>query len=143
MPRDSRYRARPRALSPIRMPVRRSGLLDRTLAPRRRLRMNPMVLLIGGGVVVVTLLVMLVVALASNGRNQAANARASTKPAVTALAPSANADATLNPAATLPPRAAALETPSVTAPTVSFRDLSFGARDITMEVRQINQPSFY
>ncbi len=143
MPRDFRYRARPRSLAPMRMPVRRSGLLNSTLAPRRRLRVNPMVLLIGGAVVVVALLVMLVVALASGGRNRAANAQVSASPAITALAPSPKANATLDPAATLPPRAAALETPSVTAPTASFRDLSFGARDITMEVRQINQPSFY
>lgn len=145
MPRDFRYRARPRSVSPMRMPLRRSAMLS---LPGRRMRLRrSRTLIAAGAAVAVVLLVVLIVSLTRNraGSNPTV-ATVSAQPTIAALATSApqnNQGIAWNPAATLPPRAAALEQPSVTAPAVSFRCLSNGTRDLTSKERQINQPSYY
>lgn len=129
----------------MRMPLRRTAMLS---LPGRRMRLRRSRLLIAaGGAVALVLLVVLIVSLSHRPRSNpaAASASATAKPTV-ALATAGtqnNQGSAFNPAATLPPRAAALEVPAVTAPSVNYRCLSNGTRDLTSKERQINQPSYY
>ena len=139
MPKNDRYRIKPRPLASFtRMPTRRFFALPRLLQPRKLIRGF---IIIGGAVVLVGLLIFAGISLFGKKDGSANTGVAISKPSkATTASPIA---ATMNPAATLPPRATPLPLPGVTPESVSLRDLSFGARDIVLKERQINQPSYY